>query len=95
MRYAVHDRNGWPIDLPGFSTAPWKLAPRDSFFGWTTRLREKNLPLVVDNPKFLILPWITIPNPGSHILAIVCRRLPLDRGERYITTPVRATRRPG
>ena len=56
MRYAVHDRNGWPIDLLGFSTAPWKLAPRDRFLGWTTRLREKNLPLVVDNPKFLTLP---------------------------------------
>ena len=43
-----------------------------------TPLREKNLPLVVDNPRFLILPWITIPNLGSHILAIVRRRLPED-----------------
>ena len=33
------------------------------------QLREKNLPLVVDNPRFLILPWIEIPNLGSHILA--------------------------
>ena len=29
-------------------------------------MREKNLSLVVDNPKFLILPWIEIPNLGSH-----------------------------
>ena len=36
---------------------------------------EKNLPLVVDNPRFLILPWIEIPNLGSHLLAIVRRRL--------------------
>ena len=49
MRYAVHDRNGWPIAMLGFSTAAWKLAPRDNFIGWTPRLREKNLPLVVDN----------------------------------------------
>ena len=27
MRYAVHDRNGWPIAMLGFSTAAWKLAP--------------------------------------------------------------------
>ena len=39
----------------GFSTAAWKLAPRDHFIGWTPPLREKNLPLVVDNPRFLIL----------------------------------------
>ena len=53
----------------GFSTAAWKLAPRDSLIGWPPKLREKNLPLVVDNPRFLILPWIKIPNLGSHILA--------------------------
>ena len=50
MRYAVHDRDGWPVAMLGFSTAAWKLAPRDSFIGWTPQLREKNLPLVVDNP---------------------------------------------
>ena len=88
MRYAVHDRNGWPLAMLGFSTAAWTLAPRDSFIGWTPQLREKNLPLVVDNPRFLILPWINIPNLGSHILAIVRRRLPQDWTERYNTTPV-------
>ena len=87
MRYAVHDRNGWPLAMLGFSTAAWKLAPRDNFIGWTPELREKNLPLVVDNPRFLILPWVAIPNLGSHILALVRRRLPTDWTERYRTTP--------
>ena len=66
MRFAVHDRNGWPLAMLGFSTAAWKLAPRDRFIGWTPELREKNLPLVVDNPRFLILPWIEIPNLGCN-----------------------------
>ena len=88
MRYAVHDRNGWPVAMLGFSTAAWKLAPRDKFIGWSPEKREKNLPMVVDNPRFLILPWITIPNLGSHILAIVRRRLPTDWSERYNITPV-------
>ena len=88
MRYAVHDRDGWPLAMLGFSTAAWKLAPRDRFIGWTPEMREKNLPLVVDNPRFLILPWVEIPNLGSHILAIVRRRLPGDWTERYNTTPV-------
>ena len=88
MRYAVHDRYGRPLAMLGFSTAAWKLAPRDSFIGWTSGLREKNLPLVVDNPRFLILPWIKIPNLGSHLLAIIRRRLPGDWTERYGTTPV-------
>ena len=84
MRYAVHDRDGWPVAMLGFSTAAWKLAPRDTFIGWTPQLREKNLPLMVDNPRFLILPWINIPNLGSHILAIIRRRLPEDWTERYV-----------
>ena len=88
MRYAVHDRNGWPVAMLGFSTAAWKLAPRDNFIGWTPELREKNLPLVVDNPRFLILPWIEIPNLGSHLLALVRRRLPCDWTKRYNTSPV-------
>ena len=33
MRYALHDRNGWPVAMLGFSTAAWKLAPRDHFIG--------------------------------------------------------------
>ena len=49
IRYAVHDRNGWPLAMLDFSTAAWKLAPRDNFIGWTPQLREKNLPLMVDN----------------------------------------------
>ncbi len=88
MRYAVHDRNGWPLAMLGVSTAAWKRAPRDRFIGWTPEKREKNLPLVVDNPRFLILPWIEIPNLGSHILAIVRRRLPKDWSERYNITPM-------
>ena len=49
---------------------------------------RRTFPFVVDNPRFLILPWINIPNLGSHILAIIRRRLPDDWTERYNTTPV-------
>ena len=88
MHYAVHDRNGWSLAMLGFSTAARKLAPRDRSIGWTPQLREKNLLLVIDNPRFLILPWIKMPNLGAHILAIIRRRLPEDWTERYNTTPV-------
>ena len=88
MRYAVHAHDGTPLAMLGFSTAAWTLAPRDDFIGWSRPMREKNLPLIVDNPRFLILPWIHIPNLGSHILALVRQRLPGDWTERYNTTPV-------
>ena len=84
MRYAVHARNGTALAMHGFSTAAWKLAPRDEFIGWSPHKHEKNLSRVIDNPRFLILPWIRIPN----LLALVRRRLPRDWTERYNTTPV-------
>ena len=88
MRYAVHARDGTLPAMLGFSTAAWRLAPRDRFIGWSPELRERNLPRVVDNPRFPILPRIHIPDLGSHVLAIVRRRLPLDWTVRYNTTPV-------
>ena len=63
-------------------------SPTSSLRARATINDEKNLPLMVDNPRFLILPWINIPNLGSHILAIIRRRLPEDWTERYNTTPV-------
>ena len=95
MRYAVHDRNGWPLAMLGFSTAAWKLAPRDHFIGWTRQLREKNLPLVLDNPRFLIngkrpvieswrAPALQTRRTRSESLTISIRsplRHPMTRGE--------------
>ncbi|MXY38903.1 MAG: DUF4338 domain-containing protein [Rhodospirillaceae bacterium] len=40
------------------------------------------------NPRFLILPWIAIPNLGSHILSLVRRQLRDDWTERYNITPL-------
>ena len=88
VRYTVHDRHGRLLALLGFSTAARTLAPRDRFIGWTPALRQKNLPLVIDNARFLILPWIRIPNLASHILSVVCRQLPGQWTERYNTSPV-------
>ena len=65
-----------------------KLAPRDRIIGWTPAVREKNLPKVIDNACFLILPWIEIPNLASHVLSAVCRQLIRDWTARYNTTPV-------
>ncbi len=88
MRYAVQDRDGAPLAMLGFSTAAWKTAPRDRFIGWSPQTREKNLPLLCDNARFLILPWIRIPNLASHILASARQRLPEDWKRQYNINPV-------
>ena len=51
-------------------------------------MSEKNLLPVVDNPRSPVLPWIRIPNLGSHILHLVRRRLPEDWARRNAMAPV-------
>ena len=62
----------------GFGACAWKVAPRDRFIGWTAQQRQARLHLVVNNARFLILPWVQIKNLASSLLARVCRRLPDD-----------------
>ncbi len=51
-------------------------------------MRAQTLPLVVDNPRFLLLPWIASPTLGAHLLALVRRRLPADGTPRDNPPPV-------
>jgi hypothetical protein len=67
-----------PLAAIGFSAAAWRVACRDRFIGWDDPARRKNLPLIVNNHRFLILPWSKITNLASWILAHVTRRLRQD-----------------
>ncbi|MCY3876535.1 MAG: DUF4338 domain-containing protein [Rhodobacteraceae bacterium] len=51
-------------------------------------MREKNQPLVVDQPRILILPWFHMPDPGSSIPAIIPGQLPKDWTARFNVSPV-------
>ena len=58
------DRDGWALAMLGFSTAAWKLAPRDKFIGWTPQQREKNLPSWSTTPDFSSCPGSRSPTSG-------------------------------
>lgn len=88
MRYTVQDREGRPLAMLGFSAAAWKTAPRDAFIGWSPEVRERNLYRVIDNSRYLIMPWVRIPNLASHILSQARRQLPGDWDTQYRVTPV-------
>ena len=55
------------LALLGFGAAAWKTAPRDTYIGWDKPTRTKNLHRVVNNARFLILPWVHSKNLGSKI----------------------------
>ena len=76
------------LALLGFSAAAWKIAPRDKFIGWDTHRRKENLHYIVNNSRFLILPWVRMKNLASRILGGLAKRLPQDWSTRYNYRPV-------
>ncbi len=72
----------------GFGAAAWALEPRDQFIGWSAEQRKQNLQLVVNNARFLILPWVRSKCLASKILGIAAKKLPHDWQVRYGYKPV-------
>jgi hypothetical protein len=87
VRYLIRDGNRL-LGALGFSAAAWKVAPRDEFIGWSPDERQAQLHLVVNNARFLLLPWVSVKFLASSVLAMAARRLPADFQARYAYRPV-------
>lgn len=72
----------------GFGAAAWSLEPRDRFIGWTADQRQGHLHLVVGQPRYLILPWVSVRYLASSLLGLAARRLPADWERVYGYRPV-------
>jgi hypothetical protein len=87
LRYFASSDEG-VLALFGFGAAAWKVAPRDKFIGWTPNQREEKLHLIVNNARFLILPWVQSKHLASKLLGLVTKRLADDWLDRYGYRPV-------
>lgn len=67
-----------PVAALSWSAPALKLAPRDCFVGWSPAQRKRHLSQVAANSRFLIMPWVQIPNLASHVLALNIARLAAD-----------------
>jgi len=72
----------------GFGASAWSVADRDCYIGWTAKQRKDNLYLIVNNARFLILPWIKSQNLASKILSLACKQIRDDWQARYNYSPV-------
>lgn len=59
----------------GWGSAAWKVASRDQAIGWDSQQRKANLHKVVNNARFLILPWVNIQHLASKVIAANVRVL--------------------
>jgi len=88
IRYLIHSQRYGVIGGFSFSAAAWRVKARDTFIGWDDATRAANLPLVVNNSRFLIRPEVKVKHLASHVLSLVIHRLPDDWFRRYQVRPL-------
>jgi hypothetical protein len=71
------------VALLAWGAAALHNPPRDRYLGWDLTTRRGRLPWLVNNVRFLILPWIRVPHLASRILAANLRRLGRDWVARF------------
>src|SRR5450631_2908146 len=87
LRYWVRNRDRELACLLWTSPA-WKMQARDSWIGWSDEQRQRNLQSIVNNGRFLILPWVRVKGLASKILALSARQMPKDWQTRYGYRPL-------
>ena len=88
LRYLVRSSSQDVLACLLFTSAAWKMAPRDTWIGWSDQARRANLSRLVNNARFLILPWVEVPYLASHLLALAARQLPMDWRAAYAVRPL-------
>jgi hypothetical protein len=83
MGYLVEDAHHRDVGCLLFGAAAWKCAVRDRFLGWKSQGRPEQLTRIVNNTRFLILPWVRVKFLASHLLGRVSRRIGRDWLEKY------------
>lgn len=83
VQYLAKDRQGQVLAVMIFGAAAWKLADRDRFIGWSMEQRAEHLGQIANHQRFLILPWVRVPELASHLLVLAARRLASDWLQRY------------
>jgi hypothetical protein len=82
LRYLIQCDQG-VLGAIGFGAAAWKVAARDRWIGWDTPCREAHLGRVLNNARFLILPWVQVKNLASKVLALAAGHIGEDFATRY------------
>jgi len=82
LKYLIY-LNERIIACIGFGCSAYKVSCRDNYIGWNEKQKAENLKKVVNNSRFLILPWVHIPHLASYILGAIAKRIRVDWLEYY------------
>lgn len=83
LQYWVCDQQNRPVACVVFGAPAWQCAVRDQWIGWSAGERARLLGGVVNNTRFLIFPWVRVPQLATSILSQIRRRLRQDWQAKY------------
>lgn len=83
LQYWVRTAQGRPLAGIVFGAAAWQCAVRDQWIGWTRAQRVQRLGWILNNTRFLILPWVRVPHLASYILGRISRQIVADWQAKY------------
>ena len=75
--------DGKVVACLAWASAAWKVKARDQFIGWNEPTKRKNLHLIFNNTRFLILPWVRVKYLASKILSLSLRLLSAEWEKTY------------
>ena len=80
VRYLIETTSKQPqiLGCLQFSSPAWQMKARDDWIGWDKASRKQHLTRLINNSRFLILPWVRIHNLASHLLALALRIVTKD-----------------
>jgi len=87
LRYWVR-HEGRELACLLWTSPAWKMQARDAWIGWRDEQRRSNLQRIVNNGRFLILPWVQVKGLASKILALSARQMPREWEIRYGCRPL-------
>jgi len=87
LKYLVY-MNGVPLACIGWGDPAWHLKDRDNWIGWSDEARRRNLERIVNNVRFLVLPWVVIPNFASSLLSRAIKHVKCDWEKFYGVRPI-------
>jgi len=83
LRYLVYDREGQLLGVLGWQSAVAYLGCRDRSLEWSPAQRARSLERLVNNVRFLVLPWVKVRHLASVILSEGVQQLQRDWPQRY------------
>jgi len=78
LLYLVRDSAGRDLAVHLVGAAAWQCAARDRAIGWSATARAAGLPRIANHSRFLILPWVKVPQLASHVLGGLTHRVARD-----------------